>query len=93
MVGLRDYAILLLLARLGLRAGEVAPLELDDIDWNTGHLNVHGKSGQHNGLPLPTDVGMAMAAYLQHGRPHSTSRRVLLGVMAPITGFQGAFKR
>ncbi|MEM5461086.1 tyrosine-type recombinase/integrase [Paraburkholderia phytofirmans] len=55
-VGRRDYAILLLLARLGLRSGEVAFLELEDIDWNTGHLSVHGKSGQHTGLPLPTDA-------------------------------------
>lgn len=90
VVGLRDYAILLLLARLGLRAGEVAFLELDDIDWNTGHFNVHGKSGLHSGLPLPTDVGRAIATYLQHGRPRSTSRRVFLRVVAPISGFKGA---
>jgi site-specific recombinase XerD len=89
-VGRRDYAILLLLARLGLRSGEVAFLELKDIDWNTGQLCVRGKSGQHNGLPLPTDVGKAIAAYLRYGRPHSTSRRVFLRAKAPVTGFRGA---
>jgi site-specific recombinase XerD len=86
-VGRRDYAILLLLARLGLRAGEIAFLELDDIDWGAGQLSVHGKSGQRNELPLPTDVGKAIAAYLQHGRPKSASRRVFLRARAPITGF------
>jgi integrase/recombinase XerD len=88
-VGRRDYAILLLLARLGLRAGEVVFLELDDIDWNTGRLSVHGKSGPHNELPLPADVGKAIAAYLRHGRPDSISRRVFLRARAPITGFRG----
>lgn len=89
-VGRRDYAILLLLARLGLRSGEVAFLELENIDWNTGHLSVHGKSGQHTGLPLPTDVGKAIAAYLRYGRPRSASRRVFLRSKAPATGFHGA---
>ena len=88
-VGRRDYAILLLLARLGLRSGEVAFLELDDIDWSAGQLSVHGKSGQRSELPLPTDVGKAIAAYLRHGRPHSASRRVFLRAKAPITGFRG----
>jgi integrase/recombinase XerD len=87
-VGRRDYAILLLLARLGLRAGEVAFLELDDIDWGAGQLNVHGKSGQRNELPLSTDVGKAIAAYLQHGRPPSASRRVFLSARAPIKGMR-----
>ena len=88
--GRRDYAILLLLARLGLRSGEVALLELDDIDWNAGQLRVRGKSGQRSGLPLPAEVGQAIAAYLQHGRPHSTSRRVFLRAKAPIRGLRGA---
>jgi len=87
-VGCRDYAILLLLARLGLRAGEVAFLELDDIDWRSGQLSVRGKGGQRNELPLPADVGKAIAAYLQHGRPRSNSRRAFLRVKAPITGFR-----
>ncbi len=89
-VGRRDYAILLLLARLGLRLREVAFLELDDIDWRAGHLSVRGKGGQRNELPLPKDVGKAIAAYLQHGRPPGTSRRVFLRARAPITGFRGA---
>jgi site-specific recombinase XerD len=88
--GRRDYAILLLLARLGLRAGEVVSLELDDIDWNAGQLSVRGKGGQHNALPLSTEVGKAIAAYLRQGRPCSTSRRVFLRAKAPIRGFRGA---
>lgn len=88
--GRRDYAILLLLARLGLRSGEVASLELDDIDWGTGQLSVHGKDGRRSGLPLPAEVGKAIAAYLRHGRPRCTSRRVFLRLKAPMQGFQGA---
>jgi len=88
--GRRDYAILLLLARLGLRSGEAAFLELDDIDWNAGQLRVRGKSGRRNELPLPTEVGKAIAAYLQRGRPHSTSRRVFLRAKAPVRGFREA---
>lgn len=89
-IGRRDYAILLLLARLGLRSGEVAFLELDDIDWNTGQLRVRGKRGQRNELPLPAEVGKAIAAYLRRGRPDSTSRRVFLRAKAPNRGFRGA---
>jgi site-specific recombinase XerD len=88
-VGRRDYAILLLLARLGLRAGEVVFLELDDINWNLGRVSVRGKSGQRNGLPLPTEVGKAIASYLRWGRPASSSRRVFLRARAPICGFRG----
>ncbi|WP_207915833.1 tyrosine-type recombinase/integrase [Paraburkholderia sp. BL9I2N2] len=88
--GRRDYAILLLLARLGLRSGEVASLELDDIDWSAGRLSVRGKSGQRNELPLPADVGKAIATYLIRGRPRSTCSRVFLRARAPITGFSGA---
>jgi site-specific recombinase XerD len=88
-MGRRDYAILLLLARLGLRSGEVASLELDDIDWNVGQLTVHGKSGQRSELPLSKEVGKAIAAYLRWGRPHSTCRRVFLRTKAPISGFHG----
>lgn len=86
-LGRRDYAILLLLARLGLRAGEVAFLELDDIDWNSGRVSIRGKGGQRHTLPLPADVGEAIAAYLRHGRPRSNSRRVFLRSKAPIRGF------
>jgi site-specific recombinase XerD len=87
--GRRDYAIVLLLARLGLRSGEVASLKLDDIDWKAGQLSVHGKSGHRNELPLPADVGKAIAAYLKRDRPHSTSRCVFLRARAPACAFQG----
>ena len=89
-LGRRDYAILLLLARLGLRSGEVVSLELDDIDWNAAQLTVRGKSGERSELPLPADVGRAIVEYLKRGRPDSTSRRVFLRVKAPIRGFRGA---
>jgi integrase/recombinase XerD len=88
-IGCRDYAILILLARLGLRSSEVAFLELDDIDWGAGQISVRGKRGQRTALPLPTDVGKAIAEYLQHGRPPSASRRVFLRGKAPIRGFLG----
>ena len=87
--GRRDYAVLLLLARLGLRAGEVALLELDDIDWAAGGLRVRGKGGQFATLPLSAEVGKAIVSYLRHGRPQSTSRRVFLRLKAPIRGFVG----
>jgi site-specific recombinase XerD len=89
-MGCRDYAILLLLARLGLRASEVVLLELDDIDWNTGTLSVCGKSSRRNEFPLPLEVGSAIATYLHNGRPQSTCRRVFLRAKAPIRGFCGA---
>ena len=89
-IGRRDYAVLLLLARLGLRASAVAFLELDDIDWKTGRLYVRGKGAQRLELPLPTDVGKAIVAYLRRGRPVSTSRRVFLRARAPNRGIQGA---
>lgn len=88
--GRRDYAILLLLARMGLRSGEVAFLELDDIDWNAGQMHVGGKGGQRYELPLPVEVGEAIAVYLQFGRPRSASRRVFLRARAPSRDFQGA---
>jgi integrase/recombinase XerD len=88
-IGRRDYAILLLLARLGVRSGEVAFLELDDIDWNVGRLSVHGKNGRSE-LPLSGEVGQAIAAYLRRGRPVTASRRVFLRAKAPVRGFQGA---
>jgi site-specific recombinase XerC len=67
-VGRRDFAILLVLARLGLRASEVVRLELDDIDWDAGQVSVRGKGGYRTALPLPADVGEPIAAYLRHGR-------------------------
>jgi site-specific recombinase XerD len=87
-VGRRDYAMLLLLAQLGLRAGEVASLTLDDIDWHAGTLTVHGKGSQEAPLPLLEPIGKAIAAYLKRGRPHCESRRVFLRMHAPIRGFK-----
>ena len=86
-MGRRDYAIVLLLARLGLRAGEVAFLELDDIDWDAGEVSVRGKGDQRTTLPLVAEVGAAIAAYVRHGRPRTTSRRVFLRGKAPVRGF------
>jgi site-specific recombinase XerD len=84
--GRRDYAVLLLLARLGLRAGEVVHMQLDDLDWERGELTVRGKSLRHDRLPIPKDVGEALAAYLCH-RPRCSSRRVFLRINAPRQGF------
>ena len=89
-MGRRDYAIVLLLARLGLRSGEAAALELNDIDWSAGQLSIRGKGGRRSELPLPVDVGRAMAAYLRHGRPQCNSRRIFLRSKAPVRGFLGA---
>jgi site-specific recombinase XerD len=87
--GRRDYAILLLLARLGVRASEVVYLELDDLDWETGQITVRGKRGTRAALPLPADVGEAIAAYLRYGRPRSACRRLFLRARAPLGGFAG----
>ena len=84
---LRDHAIVLLLARLGLRAGDVAALRLDDIDWKGGSLLVRGKGRCESRLPLPTDVCSALAAYIQHGRTEHSDRRVFLRVRAPHRPF------
>lgn len=83
-VGRRDYAILLVLLRLGLRAAEAAGLTLDDIDWRTGQIVVHGKAHRQDRLPLPSEVGEAIAAYLQRGRARSAHREVFLRAVAPI---------
>lgn len=81
---LRDHAMLLLLARLGLRAGEVVSLKLDDIDWKAGCITVSGKGGKRVKMPLPIDVGDAIASYLLLGRPSSKTRNVFLRERAPI---------
>jgi integrase len=86
-VGRRDYAILLLLARLGLRAGEIVSLELGDIDWKASCLSVRGKTGRRHQLPLSKEVGDAIVAYLRHGRPRTPCRRLFLCAAAPIRGF------
>jgi site-specific recombinase XerD len=87
--GRRDYAILLLLARLGLRAGEVVALELGDLRWRTGEIVVRGKGRVLDRLPLLSDVGDALTAYLQKDRDRSASRRVFLRKMAPRLGLAG----
>lgn len=86
-MGKRNYAILLLLARLGLRACEVVALNLEDLDWDTGQITVKEKGGGSAPLPLPTDVGEALATYLSSGRPRCSSRRVFVRDRAPLTGF------
>jgi integrase/recombinase XerD len=87
--GRRDYAVVLLLARLGLRSNEIANLTLDDIDWDAGGITIRGKGGRIDKLPLPSDVGQAIAAYLKSGRPKSPkTRRLFLLLKAPITGFK-----
>jgi len=86
-LGRRDYAILLVLARMGLRANEIRLLTLDDIDWESGQLTVRGKSGRNALMPLPREVGAAIADYLRRGRPRSDSRRVFLNYPAPHDGF------
>jgi site-specific recombinase XerD len=84
--GRRDYAILSLLSRLGLRAGEVAAMVLEDLDWRRGELVVHGKARRDEALPLPADVGEAIAGYLRSGRPQADSRSVFLRCYAPRRG-------
>jgi integrase len=89
-IGRRDHAILLLLARLGLRSGEIVALELDDIDWRAGEIVVRGKRRRRDRLPLPVDVGEALAGYLRRGRPRSNSRRVFLRCFAPLTALSSS---
>lgn len=87
--GRRDYAVLVLLARLGLRASEVVQITLEDIDWAAGELIVRGKGGRHDRLPLPADVGEAVVQYLRRDRPRCPSRRVFICAKAPRRGFEG----
>jgi len=85
--GRRDFAILTILVRLGLRAGEVAGLGLEDIDWRAGELVVVGKGRRAERLPLPVDVGEAVTGYLRDGRPSSAQDRALfVRVRAPHRG-------
>jgi len=88
--GRRDYAMLLLCARLGLRAGEVAALQLDDIDWTDGCLAIRSKGGRWTQMPLPQDVGEAIAAYLVQGRPTCGDRHVFVRDHAPRAGFSNS---
>ena len=82
-IGRRDYAVLIVLSRLGLRAGELARLRLGDIDWRSGDLLVRGKGGRSDRLPLPVDVGEAIVAWLCRGRPACLSMSVFVRVRAP----------
>jgi integrase/recombinase XerD len=75
--------VLVVLLRLGLRAGEVARLRLDDVDWRAGVLVVHGKGGRVDPMPLPADVGAAVIGYLQRGRPPTDLREVFVTAIAP----------
>ena len=86
-IGRRDYAMLLLCARLGLRAGEVAALRLDEIDWGNGCLAIRSKGGRWTQMPLPHEVGEAIADYLTDGRPSCCDRHVFIRAQAPYTGF------
>lgn len=81
--GRRDVAVLLLMSRLGLRVGEVATLALADIDWCSGQIVVRGKANRIDRLPLPVDVGQALADYVQHGRPNVDHQELFLRVLAP----------
>lgn len=83
-IGRRDYAVIITLLRLGLRASEVAGLALDDIDWRAGELVVRGKGAREDRLPLPADVGAAIASYLRRGRPVSDRREVFVRARAPF---------
>ena len=87
--GKRNYAIFLLLARLGLRANEIVRLSLDDIDWRAGELLIRGKGARVDRLPLLPEVGQAMADYLQNVRPTCSSRRLFIQCRAPLEGFAG----
>ena len=82
-VGLRDHAVLSLLARLGLRGAEAAGLQLGDIDWRAGEIAVTGKGSRTERLPLPAPAGEALAAWLEHGRPECESRSVFVTVRRP----------
>ena len=87
VMGRRDYAILMMLAKLGMRAGEVAALTLDGIDWRSGEMLICAKGRRRARLPIPPDVGAAVVAYLRDGRPKSSCRRLFLRTIAPHVGF------
>jgi integrase len=88
-IGKRNYAIFLLLARLGLRADEVTRLTLDDVDWRAGELLVRGKGARVDRLPLLQEVGEALSDYLKNARPVCSSRRLFIQCRAPLEGFAG----
>jgi integrase/recombinase XerD len=84
--GRRDFAVLTVLARLGLRAGEVSALRLEDVNWRAGEITVRGKGHRCDRLPLPVDVGQAIADYCRRGRPRADCRAVFLHGRAPYAG-------
>jgi site-specific recombinase XerD len=86
LVGRRDHAVLVLLARLGLRAGEVAALSLDDLDWRRGELTIHGKGRRLECLPIPHDVGETLVGYLARRGRVEGSRAVFVKMRAPVGG-------
>jgi site-specific recombinase XerD len=86
-LGQRDYAILMMLAKLGMRADEVATLTLDDIDWRSGEMLIRAKGRQRARMPIPPDVGAAVVTYLRKGRPTSSCRRLFVRNPAPRVGF------
>jgi integrase/recombinase XerD len=88
-IGRRDFAILVVLARLGLRAGEVAGLRLQDIDWRAGEIVVNGKANRQDRLPLTHEVGEAIAVWLQEGRPRCSTTAVFTRLLAPHRGLSG----
>jgi integrase len=87
-VGCRDYAILLVLARMGLRGCEISRLLLEDLDWRAGEVVVRGKGQYYERLPLPGDVGEALVDYLRHGRPESNDRHVFLTAIRPFVALK-----
>jgi site-specific recombinase XerD len=87
--GRRDYAILMLLTRLGLRGGEVAELRLEDLDWDAAVIRVRGPAQRSDSMPLPVDVGAALAAYLRDGRPPCAARNVFVRARAPVQPLRG----
>jgi integrase/recombinase XerD len=84
--GRRDYAVIVLMLRLGLRASEVAALTLEDLNWRAGLITVHGKRARVDQLPLPVEVGEAIAGYLRRGRPRTAAREVFVRVIPPRVG-------
>lgn len=87
-LGRRDFTVLMLMSRLGLRAVEIARLCLEDIDWRGAELTVHGKGGRIDRMPLPSDVGAALADWPCHGRRPSTFREVFTRVLGPVAPLQ-----
>jgi len=83
-LGIRDYALLILMARLGLRSKEIARLTLDDINWKSSVITIYGKGGYKDELPIPQDVGRAIAMYLKKARPKCNTRALFVSVKAPI---------